>query len=224
MLDYGTTSIRLVQVNLLLSADGLIQCNISQQKLPDPYQDGATGKIEYIAMGSEDSNGEHHSYMCLSYAWGDPQNHRTIRVNGKSFKVRRSLWKFLNIARHTLYDTFLWIDALCIDQENTSERNHQVQQMGRIYSGAETVLTWLGDDTEIESILRVVNQAQRQSELAYDWDRPTKLWNTRARSLTRDHPSLATEPTSPISSAIQPEKLRSYLKSYRRTNTGQEHG
>jgi len=71
-LDYRTTSIRLVRVKLLLSSDGLIQCNINQQKLPDPYQDGATGKNEYIAMGSEDTNGEHHSYMCLSYAWGDP--------------------------------------------------------------------------------------------------------------------------------------------------------
>jgi len=74
--------------------------------------------------------------------------------------------------------------------------------MGRIYSGAETVLTWLGDDTEIESILRMVNQAQRQSELyAYDWDRPTKLWNTRARVADK-RPSISsngTDKSDPLS-------------------------
>lgn len=40
--------------------------------------------------------------------------------------------------------TFYWIDAICVDQENISERNHQIAQMGRIYSGAFLVYLWLG--------------------------------------------------------------------------------
>lgn len=35
-------------------------------------------------------------------------------------------------------------DAVCIDQNNIEEKNQQVQQMGRIYSGAQSVLVWLG--------------------------------------------------------------------------------
>ena len=38
----------------------------------------------------------------------------------------------------------LWIDAACINQQNVSERNHQVQMMGRIYSNATSVRAWLG--------------------------------------------------------------------------------
>jgi hypothetical protein len=38
----------------------------------------------------------------------------------------------------------LWIDALCIDQGNNGERTHQVQQMGRIFTSAEQVISWLG--------------------------------------------------------------------------------
>jgi hypothetical protein len=38
----------------------------------------------------------------------------------------------------------LWVDALCINQEDTRERNHQVKQMGAIYQRAERVVVWLG--------------------------------------------------------------------------------
>ena len=48
----------------------------------------------------------------------------------------------------------LWIDALCINQQDVSERNHQVSQMGRIYQSATGVLAWLGllDDSSIVAI------------------------------------------------------------------------
>ena len=42
----------------------------------------------------------------------------------------------------------LWIDAICINQLDTSERNHQVAQMGTIYSNAVEVIVWLGMPTE----------------------------------------------------------------------------
>lgn len=47
----------------------------------------------------------------------------------------------------------LWIDALCIDQSNISERSQQVAQMGQIYKSASTVLVWLGKDEPSEEIL-----------------------------------------------------------------------
>lgn len=39
----------------------------------------------------------------------------------------------------------LWVDALCIDQDNEEEKNQQVAKMGRIYSRAERVCIWLGE-------------------------------------------------------------------------------
>ncbi|KAK3722438.1 hypothetical protein LTR37_002430 [Vermiconidia calcicola] len=39
----------------------------------------------------------------------------------------------------------LWIDALCINQDDRNEKTHQVAMMGRIYQEAEEVLIWLGE-------------------------------------------------------------------------------
>lgn len=40
----------------------------------------------------------------------------------------------------------VWIDAICINQANTHERNEQVQMMGQIYSQCNQVFLWLGAD------------------------------------------------------------------------------
>ena len=69
-----------------------------------------------------------HEYVCLSYTWGDAEPSHTILVNQKSFKVRRNLWDFLCLARRFKVQDRLWIDAMCIDQRNILERNHQVNR------------------------------------------------------------------------------------------------
>jgi hypothetical protein len=42
----------------------------------------------------------------------------------------------------------IWIDAICIDQSNTQERNQQVSMMGDVYGSATTVWVWLGPGTK----------------------------------------------------------------------------
>jgi hypothetical protein len=41
----------------------------------------------------------------------------------------------------------LWIDAICINQQDVQERNHQVRIMSHIYKWAECVRVWLGGPT-----------------------------------------------------------------------------
>lgn len=52
--------------------------------------------------------------------------------------------------------TLIWIDQISIDQQNLSERNHQVQLMGDIFSNAVEVVVWLGlslpDCISVESV------------------------------------------------------------------------
>ena len=48
---------------------------------------------------------------------------------------------------------WIWIDALSINQNDSSERNHQVQQMGLIFSRAKNVTSWLGDERHIARFL-----------------------------------------------------------------------
>lgn len=160
-LNHEKPSFRLVRV-LPGHGNDVIQCEIVQQLLPQLYSEDEPGKgvDTSMCLGYDDQASK--PFVCLSYTWHTPQDQMKIRINGKILRVRKNLWDFLWIARHKSFGTLLWIDAICIDQNNTAERNHQVQQMGRIYSAAKTVLVWLGNDLEIAQILHFVNEASRE--------------------------------------------------------------
>jgi hypothetical protein len=89
-------------------------------------------------------------YEALSYTWGDASiSGPTILLNGKPFRVGTNLGNALLNLRYNDVEIgkerTLWIDAICIDQRNITERNEQVQRMKSIYSNAIQVLIWLGN-------------------------------------------------------------------------------
>lgn len=88
----------------------------------------------------------HITCTALSYAWGDKLDSRNIRVgDDASVTVRDNLWWFLYLQSLTISEPVLfWIDAICINQSNVHERNHQVGLMKRIYANATNVFIWLG--------------------------------------------------------------------------------
>ncbi|KAE9962865.1 hypothetical protein BLS_009928 [Venturia inaequalis] len=83
-------------------------------------------------------------YRAVSYTWGPAEHTTAIDLNGLPFHVRRNLWDFLHVAEDKFPDTWLWVDALCIDQDNLEERNCQVRLMQYIFGRAEEVLSWIG--------------------------------------------------------------------------------
>ena len=83
-------------------------------------------------------------YTAISYMWGDHTCEREILLDGMPFSVRSNLFYLLETINEEGSNDAYWIDALCINQENTTERNHQVALMGRIYASADNVLVWLG--------------------------------------------------------------------------------
>ncbi|XXH02351.1 40S ribosomal protein S30 [Hypoxylon texense] len=92
-------------------------------------------------------------YVALSYTWGDPIVDRgepsgleTIFVNEKPFRIRANLFHALEVLRDR--ETRLWVDTICIDQQNNQERGVQVALMGGIFSRASKVCAWLGPATE----------------------------------------------------------------------------
>ncbi|KAF7883792.1 hypothetical protein EAF00_011104 [Botryotinia globosa] len=89
---------------------------------------------------------DHVEYPALSYAWRQDLSLKSIVINGTRVEVRANL---ANVLVHISPATpFLWIDALCINQDDVIERNHQVMQMGSIYKQAREVIVWLGDKTD----------------------------------------------------------------------------
>jgi hypothetical protein len=61
--------------------------------------------------------------------------------------VRENLWLALQHLRSSQRRVF-WIDAICVNQEDKSERSHQVGLMETIYTRATKVHVWLGPECE----------------------------------------------------------------------------
>ncbi|KAF4829834.1 Heterokaryon incompatibility protein 6, OR allele [Colletotrichum siamense] len=105
------------------------------------------------------------SYEALSYTWGDSTSPETITVNGVETNVTRNLRLALQTLRHQSRKPGgfkLWVDSICINQDNVPERNVQVAQMGKIYSQASHVAIWLGDASETsEAAMRLVNNCHK---------------------------------------------------------------
>ncbi|KAF4445231.1 heterokaryon incompatibility [Fusarium acutatum] len=83
-------------------------------------------------------------YEALSYSWGSQSTPREITIDGKILSITESLYEALWHLRRPDEDRMLWVDALCIDQNNINERGHQVNHMGEIYKKADRVIIWLG--------------------------------------------------------------------------------
>jgi hypothetical protein len=86
-------------------------------------------------------------YTALSYTWGDEKAEEDIYLDGKDFLIRRNLWSALHylipFSRMAGWK-HIWVDAICIDQDNDSERNVQVKSMDATYREAAVVSVWLG--------------------------------------------------------------------------------
>ncbi|KAJ4299359.1 hypothetical protein N0V90_004604 [Kalmusia sp. IMI 367209] len=83
-------------------------------------------------------------YEALSYAWGrELHDEEQAIVNGTFFTLTDNLDCALRYLRSSSARRSLWVDALCINQLDTHERNLQVQMMGLIYSNASNVIIWL---------------------------------------------------------------------------------
>lgn len=74
------------------------------------------------------------SYECISYVWGDPAYQIPILVSGQEVRVTRNLHDALVRLRLRNKERTLWIDQLCINQWDTSEKAAQVRLMRQIYS------------------------------------------------------------------------------------------
>ena len=54
---------------------------------------------------------------------------------------------------------YIWIDAICIDQDNIFERNAQVAMMADIFGAAQSVIVWLGaEDEYTEDAFNVISR------------------------------------------------------------------
>ena len=87
-------------------------------------------------------------YEALSYVWGDRESPKTISIDGCVQEVTENLEAALQQLRLSDAPRRLWVDALCINQEDSKEKSHQIQKMRHIYRRASGVLVWLGNEAD----------------------------------------------------------------------------
>jgi hypothetical protein len=93
-------------------------------------------------------------YEALSYTWGPPFEDQSLQreqilLAGSETRVTGNLFCALKRLRFSDKPRVLWVDAICINQDDISERSQQVAMMSQIYAGARRVLVWLGEDSEL---------------------------------------------------------------------------
>lgn len=136
------------------------------------------------------------NYEALSYVWGDPFPKFTITINGYSFKVCHNLYIALRYLRYDSMPRTLWIDALCINQSDAAEKDHQISQMGAIYSNASKVLVWFGEsDNDVDKAMDMLCDMERKVDVSkLDWyldnSEPQLDWYVVARNDKSVHPGL----------------------------------
>lgn len=150
-----STSHHIIDENIKIAAPAEIykevrelQIRILRLKRGKLYSE-LVGYLIYISLDRNfaafDGSGRQIEYLALSCAWGSRERNHYMRLNGRLFPITQNLWVALQRLRSESDDRQLWIDALCIDQSNNSEKSHQVTSMTPIYHSAIQTIAWLGD-------------------------------------------------------------------------------
>lgn len=105
-------------------------------------------------------------YTALSYVWGDKRSPCAIYIADTYLSITANLDDALRHLRRRDKPVCIWVDALCIDQLHTEERNHQVQQMRQIYESARDTVVYLGRQTGDHTGYSAWNFLERNSTWA----------------------------------------------------------
>jgi len=90
------------------------------------------------------SKDEDPSYEALSYVWGSEANRQNVLIDGRHLSATANLAEALDHLYYGDRPRRLWVDAICINQNDIPERNQQVQNMTEIYARARNVVVWIG--------------------------------------------------------------------------------
>ncbi|KAJ2900630.1 hypothetical protein MKZ38_002289 [Zalerion maritima] len=103
-------------------------------------------------------------YHALSYVWGTEGPSRAF-VDGRYIDITPNLDVCLqHLGEH--FETRIWIDALCINQQDNEEKSRQVLNMSRIYGQASRVLVWLGPSSNDSDL--AIDSIERYGKLAFE--------------------------------------------------------
>lgn len=145
------------------------------------------GNLETVALDAAPP------YYTLSYCWGQDLQNIPLTLNDGTILVSPNLSAAINRLKRLAFDDidetfrmrYIWIDKICINQDNLLERSAQVGLMGRIYSQSVRTLIWLGFDigeccNAWHLVDEIYNVCMRQApEVKSMVDIPLKLYSEK---------------------------------------------
>lgn len=144
------------------------------QLLPGTFGNKISGRL--IRHNMQRSNAIQ-SYEALSYRWVTTLRTQTIELNqSPNFGITAALESALQILRISNQARMIWIDAICINQEDVQERNYQVKLMRRIYLQAKTVRIWLDVDIDPSCAAMIKLQSLNEQSSKKDLRDDPSFW------------------------------------------------
>jgi hypothetical protein len=178
---------------------------------------GTTYEDELLCSLSTVNIGDIHlpAYEAISYTWPPPDSRSLSRIrfaHSTAKKLEDGTWKWIyevssneclcvtqaveKILRRLRSQAALdgvwktiWIDQLCINQQDNDERAEQVLRMGEIYARAKGVITWLGDEVEEDEMQLAFDCMNRLAKMEkWWWDDPCQAPQTIANRIPMFRP------------------------------------
>lgn len=98
-------------------------------------------------------------FVAISYCWGtEPPSRLLPLADGTCIRIKADVESLISrVFTDCVPGELLWIDAICINQEDVDEKSEQVRIMNEIYGAARRVSVWLGkpdgDEEEVATHL-----------------------------------------------------------------------
>lgn len=134
-------------------------------------------------------------FHALSYTWGAVSDQATVLVCDHDgdhllpdcLTITRNCYEALLSLRERLGDFRIWIDAVCINQDDDEEKASQIPLMGEIYSRASHVYVWLGSGNKATSrameCLDYIKEPELFSRCPPPNDLRSRLWRFHRKNI-----------------------------------------
>lgn len=108
------------------------------------------------------------SYYAISYVCGTSPARNVITVNSQVVLVRDNCFEALQQTSLHFPGCYVWVDAICINQHDLTEKSAQVAMMGVIYTQALLVLACIGPPDSFIQSIRALNGTGITQDLTED--------------------------------------------------------
>ena len=129
------------------------------------------------------------SYYAISYVCGTSPARNVITVNCEAVLVRDNCFEALQQTNLHFPGSYVWVDAICINQNDLAEKSAQVAMMGKIYVEASLVLACIGPTHPFIQSIRALDGQKLAQGLTDDEDyqveRSTMTWKWYPDGLNR---------------------------------------